>query len=187
MKTGFPLPTDTLLLAESLLGCIIRRETPEGVLSGIIIETEAYTRDDPASHSFKGRTPRNASMFLPPFYCYVYRSYGMHHCLNITSGPEGTGEAVLVRALKPLEGIGIIRRNRRGAHDTKLTEGPGNLCAALAVDRTLDGHDLAEPPLTLVVPTPHKPLEAIRTTRVGISRAVDLPWRFRAKQQPRVR
>lgn len=174
------LPPETLSLAPALLGCILRRDTPGGAIEGVIIETEAYTRDDPASHSFHGRTARNASMFLPPFHAYVYLSYGIHHCLNITSGPEGTGEAVLLRALRPVCGIALMRMNRGGVPDARLAEGPGNVCAALAIDMTLDGHDLAIPPLLLVVPQGHVPSRSRSLPRVGISRAVELPWRFRA-------
>lgn len=145
------------------------------------METEAYTRDDPASHSFRGRTARNASMFLPPFRAYVYRSYGVHFCLNVTSGEEGVGEAVLIRALLPIEGLPVMRRNRGGVPDRRLANGPGNLCAALAIDHGLDGHNLAAPPLMLVVPNGHVPPETLATTRVGISRAMDRPWRFRAR------
>lgn len=167
-----------MALAPALLGCILRMETPEGAMEGIITETEAYTRDDPASHSFRGPTRRNASMFLPPFFAYVYRSYGIHHCLNVSSGPEGTGEAVLIRSLSPMSGIALMSRNRPGAPEPRLTAGPGNLCAALGIDRRLDGHDLSIPPLRLVVPRNHRPPEAVRTPRVGISRGSELPWRF---------
>jgi DNA-3-methyladenine glycosylase len=172
------LPSETLALAPALLGCILRMETPDGSMEGVITETEAYTRDDPASHSFRGPTRRNASMFLPPFRAYVYRSYGIHHCLNVSSGPEGTGEAVLIRSLSPRCGIGLMRRNRPGVPGSRLTSGPGNLCAALGIDGNLDGHDLSAPPLRLVVPRNHRPPESVRTPRVGISRGAELPWRF---------
>lgn len=174
------LPPDTLSLAPALLGCILRRDTPEGSMEGLIIETEAYTSDDPASHSFRGRTRRNASMFLPPFHAYVYRSYGVHFCLNVTSGPEGTGEAVLVRSLFPTSGIDLMRRNRRNAPDARLTRGPGNLCSALAIDTGLDGHDLSKPPLALVVPAAYTPLSPPGTPRIGISKARERLWRYTA-------
>lgn len=175
------LPRETLALAEMLLGCVLHRETSRGVLKGEIIETEAYTRDDPASHSFRGRTRRNGSMFLPPFHAYIYLCYGIHHCLNITSAEEGIGEAVLIRSLKPLKGLDLMAENREGPFRKGLLEGPGNLCAALAVDMSLDGHDLARPPLLLVVPPDHRLREAERMPRVGISRGRDKPWRFRMK------
>jgi len=149
-------------------------------MEGIIIETEAYTHDDPASHSFTGRTIRNASMFLPPFHAYVYRSYGIHFCLNVTSGPEGTGEAVLVRALIPTAGIDLMRRNRGQAPDARLTQGPGNLCSALAIDGNLDGHDLSISPLRLIVPRGHVPQTPRVTPRIGITKAREKLWRFRA-------
>lgn len=172
------LPPDTLSLAPALLGCILRRETPDGAMEGIIIETEAYTGDDPASHSFRGRTRRNSSMFLPPFHAYVYRSYGIHFCLNVTSGPEGTGEAVLLRALTPTEGIELMKRNRGKAHDAGLTMGPGNLCSALEVDLSLDGHDLSEPPLQILVPASYVPRSPRGTPRIGITKARERLWRF---------
>ncbi len=172
------LPSETLALAPALLGCILRMETSDGVMEGIITETEAYTQDDPASHSFRGPTRRNASMFLPPFRAYVYRSYGIHNCLNVSSGPEGVGEAVLIRSLEPRTGIGLMMENRPGAPRSRLTAGPGNLCAALGIDRRLDGHDLSSPPLRLVVPRNHTPLEAVTTPRVGITRGAELPRRF---------
>ncbi|MFO7626529.1 MAG: DNA-3-methyladenine glycosylase [Candidatus Fermentibacteraceae bacterium] len=173
------LPPDTLSLAAALLGCILSRDTAEGIMEGIIIETEAYTHDDPASHSFRGRTSRNASMFLPPFHAYVYRSYGIHFCLNVTSGPEGTGEAVLVRALIPTEGIDLMRHHRGNAHDARLTQGPGNLCSALAIDGSLDGHDLSNRPLRLFVPPGHTLQEPLGTPRIGITKAREKLWRFR--------
>lgn len=174
------LPPDTLSMAPALLGCVLRRETPEGAMEGVIMETEAYTHDDPASHSFRGRTLRNASMFLPPFRAYVYLSYGVHFCLNVTSGPEGLGEAVLIRALMPVHGLGIMRRNRGGVPDCRLADGPGKLCAALAINGSLDGHDLVKPPLELLVPEGHVPPEPLVTERIGISRARERLWRFRA-------
>lgn len=173
------LPPDTLSLAPALLGCIVRRDTPEGIMEGVIIETEAYTHDDPASHSCRGRTRRNASMFLPPFHAYVYRSYGIHFCLNVTSGPEGIGEAVLVRALIPVAGIDLMRRNRGNAPDSRLTHGPGNLCSALAIEGSLDGHDLSNRPLRLLVPLGHVPQAPQGTPRIGITKAREKLWRFR--------
>lgn len=174
------LPPDTLSLAPALLGCILRRDTAEGTMEGMIVETEAYTQSDPASHSYRGMTPRNASMFLPPFHSYVYRSYGIHFCLNVTSGPEGTGEAVLIRALIPTAGIDQMRRNRGDASDARLTQGPGNLCLALAIEGSLDGHDLSTPPLSLFVPAGHTPQAPPGTPRIGITKAREKLWRFRA-------
>lgn len=174
------LPPDTLSLAPALLGCILLRDTPEGIMEGVIIETEAYTHDDPASHSFPGRTVRNASMFLPPFHAYVYRSYGIHFCFNVASGPGGTGEAVLIRALIPAKGIDLMRRNRRNAPDARLTEGPGNLCSALAIDASLDGHNLSERPLRLIVPPGHVAQAPQGTPRIGITKARERLWRFRS-------
>ena len=174
------LPPDTLSLAPALLGCIVRRDTAMGTMEGIIIETEAYTHDDPASHSCRGRTPRNASMFLPPFHAYVYRSYGIHFCLNVSSGPGGIGEAVLIRALVPTKGIALMRRTRGNAPDARLTKGPGNLCSALAIDTSLDGHDLSIGPLKLLVPPGHSPQAPPGTPRIGVTKAREKLWRFRA-------
>jgi DNA-3-methyladenine glycosylase len=142
----------------------------------VVVEIEAYSPGDPASHSYRGRTARNAAMFGPPGHAYVYRSYGIHHCLNLVCGPDGEGAAVLVRALEPTHGLERMRE-RRGVEDVKLLcSGPGRLCEALGVTLVHDGLALDEPPFRLLGREDEP--DVVTTTRVGITRAVDLPWRY---------
>lgn len=182
-----PLPTefylqDTREAAKKLLGQLLVRTLPGGeVLSGVIVETEAYLKDDPACHAYKGQTPRNAMMFGPPGHAYVYFTYGLHMMLNLVCAPEGTAEAVLVRALEPAEGIESMRVHRGGLAETKqLTNGPGKLAQALALTR-LDHNGLDITALgseLYVLPRPSAPFEIVETTRIGISQGMELPWRY---------
>jgi DNA-3-methyladenine glycosylase len=142
---------------------------------GVIVETEAYTREDPASHSFVGPTRRNAAMFGPPGRAYVYRSYGMHWCLNVVCGPPGSGQAVLLRALEPTARLEAMEE-RRKLHDARLLcAGPGRLCQALGITLALDGADLSGAPFAWGSGPMH-PVTA--GPRIGITKAGDLPWRF---------
>jgi len=137
---------------------------------GVVIETEAYGRDDPASHSFRGPTPRNRAMFGPAGHAYVYRSYGIHLCLNVVATP---GEAVLIRALAPTIGLEAMAERRRGA---VLCAGPGRLAEALGITLADDGQLFDGDALSITLPETAPPL--VTGPRIGISRAVDLPWRF---------
>jgi DNA-3-methyladenine glycosylase len=146
-------------------------------VGGVIVEVEAYNNEDPASHGFRNRrTARNASMFLPGGAVYVYRSYGVHWCLNIVCGEEGVADAVLVRALEPTAGLEEMRA-RRGVTDPRLLcSGPGRLCQALAVTRKHDGLSVFEPPFELR--PRERPAEVVTGTRIGITKAADRPWRY---------
>ena len=155
-----------------------------GGVGGVVVETEAYAADDPASHSFPGRTSRNATMFGPPGRLYVYRSYGLHWCANVVCEPEGTGAAVLLRALEPTHGVEAMRR-RRGLEDARLLcAGPGRLTQALGITLAHDGLALDRPPFRLLPPS--APREVATGVRVGITKAEDRPWRYAFRGSPYV-
>ena len=151
-------------------------------VGGRIVEVEAYDHEDPASHGFAGRTPRNAAMFGPPGHAYVYRSYGIHWCLNLVSGEEGVAEAVLIRALEPTKGL-PEQRARRGVGDIRaLCSGPGKLCQALAITREHDGRPLDRAPFRL---EERKEVPQIVTgPRIGITRATEYSWRYGLRGSP---
>ncbi len=143
---------------------------------GVIVEVEAYDHEDPAAHGYRGRTPRNASMFGPPGHAYVYRSYGIHWCVNFVCEDEGSASAVLIRALEPTDGIELLRK-RRGVDDVRaLCSGPGKLTQALGITGEQDGLPLDRPPFELLSRT--TAIAVVRGARVGISKAVDRPWRY---------
>jgi DNA-3-methyladenine glycosylase len=145
-------------------------------VGGRIVEVEVYDPDDPASHAFGGRTARNAAMFGPPGHAYVYRSYGIHWCLNLVCAAEGRAEAVLVRALEPVRGLDVMRARRGVVAERALCSGPGKLCQALAVTGAHDGLALDAPPFALLERDAPAPI--VTGPRIGISRAAELPWRY---------
>ncbi|HEX4526199.1 MAG TPA: DNA-3-methyladenine glycosylase [Gaiellaceae bacterium] len=146
-------------------------------VGGMIVEVEAYDHEDPAAHAFGNRrTARNASMFLPGGAVYVYRSYGVHWCLNIVCAEEGVAGAVLLRALEPLQGLEVMRERRGTANPRLLASGPGRLCQALAVTREHDGLSVLEPPFELRERP--APVEVVTGTRIGITKAAERPWRY---------
>ena len=163
--------------AKRLLGSELVREVEGKTIGGRIVETEAYDQTDAASHSFNGQTPRTDVMFGEAGHLYVYFTYGMHYCCNVVVGPKGYGAAVLIRAVEPIEGQDVMER-LRGRGGAELSNGPAKLCQALAIDKRLNGHDLAKTPLRLVLNTPVEPEKITATKRIGISKAKDKLWRF---------
>lgn len=187
-RSFYLLPT--LEVARRLLGKILIHVSPQGRTSGRIVETEAYLQDDPACHAvFKQgcagqdqwvirKTKRNKTMFGPPGHAYVYFSYGNHCCLNVVTQPEHIPEAVLIRAVEPLEGISLMQRRRRTGDLTLLAAGPGRLTEAMGITLALDGSDMTRPPLW-IADAPDVPNHQIEATpRIGIRHAADRPWRF---------
>ncbi len=174
---------ETTTVAQALLGKLLIHETPAGILAGRIVETEAYLADDPACHAHGGKnTPRTAVMFGPPGTAYIYLIYGMHNCFNVVTGAEGTGEAVLIRALEPIYGIEVMQANRNQLAPHNLCSGPGKLVYAMGINRALNAQSLMEPPLYLAEPLvePEK-FKIVTTTRIGISKGAALPLRFYIK------
>lgn len=171
-------------MAVDLLGCVLVHDTPEGRASGIIVETEAYRPDDPACHAYKNvGTMRNRTIFSPPGFAYVYLSYGIHRLLNVVCEDEGVGSAVLIRALKPLEGERAMIERRGRDHD--LCNGPGKLTQALGITLDYDGQELTSGDLHITRAGPPDG-EIISTTRIGISRGTELPWRYLVLDDPNV-
>ena len=178
------LPTDTATLASYLIGKVLVRELPEGVVSGRIVETEAYVVGDAAGHAYRGMTRRNRSLFLERGHAYIYVAYGSSNMLNVSSEIQGIGAGVLIRALEPLEGIPIMRLNRGIERLRDLARGPGRLTAALRVDRRLDGLDLCrEGPLWLGRDD-HESGEIGQSIRIGISRDANRLLRFYLRGSP---
>jgi DNA-3-methyladenine glycosylase len=148
-------------------------------VGGVIVEVEAYHHTDPAAHSFRGPTPRNGVMFGPPGFAYVYRSYGIHWCVNFVCEEEGSASAVLIRALQPTHGISAMRRRRRLHDERSLCSGPGKLTEALGITMAHNGLPLDAPPIVLHART--KKPAIVTGVRIGITKAVELPWRYGLK------
>jgi DNA-3-methyladenine glycosylase len=172
---------DTITVARELLGKLLVHNTPDGVISGRIVETEAYLRGDPACHANRGMTPRNEVMFGSPGHAYVYFTYGMHFCMNTVTQPEGHAEAVLLRALEPLDGIDLMRANRKVLDLHNLCSGPGKLTQALGLNRAHNGLDLTDSCL-IVADEAEEIGEIVVTTRIGIKENTNKPWRFYPKR-----
>ncbi|MBF0442477.1 MAG: DNA-3-methyladenine glycosylase [Oligoflexales bacterium] len=172
-------------MAPLLLGKILLRRLRGDWIGGMICETEAYSQEEPASHCHRGQNSRNASMFAEPGTIYVYRSYGVHWCLNIKCGVKGYGEGVLIRALKPMFGIDHMRHLRlmTDQDESMLCNGPGKLCQAMGIDGRLDGKLIGSGELFLFESCDRKP-PVVTGRRIGISRGLDLMWRFGLKQHP---
>ncbi len=188
----------TLVAARRLLGKTLARRFPDGVVAtGRIVETEAYTTDDPACHAFRGKTERNQAMFGPPGHAYIHINYGLHYCINAVTAAEGSAEAVLIRAIEPGENASRLFRNYYGevaAEDAfspeylestaraekRLGAGPGRLSKSLMIDRTYDDTDLTdgESPLFILEGAEVPEEDIVTTTRIGITKGADLPWRF---------
>jgi DNA-3-methyladenine glycosylase len=178
------LPLDTVALARFLIGRLVVRETPEGAMSGRIVETEAYPVGDAAGHAYVGRTARNRALFLSRGHAYVYLAYGVSFMLNVSSEAVGVGAGVLIRALEPIDGILLMQRNRCITNLHDLARGPGRLAAALDIDRRLDGVDLCRVGPLRLASDAHTAPEIGVSPRIGISRETDRPLRFYAHGSP---
>ncbi len=172
------MPADTADLARFLIGKMLVRTLSEGVAGGRIVETEAYDVGDPAGHAYRGMTPRNRALFLERGHAYVYLAYGVSFMLNVSSEIPGVGAGVLIRAIEPTEGVAIMQRNRGTERARDLARGPGRLCAALKIDRRLDGIDLCQVGPLWLGTDGQAPGEIGRGKRIGITRAADSPLRF---------
>ncbi len=174
------LPIETRALAKALLGRVLVRRSKEGITAGRIVETEAYLPNDPACHAYRGKSPRNATLFGPPHRAYVYRIYGISYCFNLSSETDGEGAGVLVRALEPIEGLEIMQARRATTVVRDLCRGPGRLCRALGIDRSLDGIDLFVHPHLWLAHAGAFPARVRSGPRIGITRAAERRLRFYA-------
>lgn len=168
---------DAVTLARKLIGCELVHDSGRGLTSGVIVETEAYSQDDAASHSFKGVTNRTRVMFGAAGHVYVYFTYGMHYCFNVVCGPAGHGQAVLIRALKPLNGVELMKKRRNRDAEHELCNGPAKLVQAMGITMNDYGRPLFAGAL-YINPASHASYEISIGPRVGITKAVDEPWRF---------
>ena len=176
MKRGF-YARPVLDVAQDLVGCVVSHEGS----AGVIIETEAYHESEPACHAYVGMTARTRVIFGPPGHAYLYRSYGIHACLNAVCEPEGAGAAVLIRALEPVEGIDLMRERRGVERLEGLCSGPGKLTQALGIGLELNGSDLLRGPIVIAGrPRAWRNVDVVASRRIGITKAAELPWRFSA-------
>lgn len=185
LTEGYFRERSTVEIARGLLGKELVHESCDGITSGIIVETEAYLSDDPACHASRGMTKRNSSMFLGPGRSYVYFIYGNYYCFNVVTAEEGIGEAVLIRAIKPMEGTDLMAARRGLKDELKLASGPGKLCSAMGIDKKLDGASLWQRPF--YIRQPEKVdigIVIVETTRIGINRAIDWKLRFCIEGSP---
>lgn len=167
---------DSFIGAKALLGWRLVRYSSEGMTAGIIVETESYHMDDAASHAYGGERIRNSSLFRSAGTIYIYFTYGMHYCFNIVTGEEGSGQGVLIRALEPTEGIDLMKQRRMKPNERDLCNGPAKLVQAMGITKDLNGKSLSDGIISLEPGI--KPKHITQTTRVGISKAKDNPWRF---------
>jgi DNA-3-methyladenine glycosylase len=168
-----------LKVAKNLLGFYLIHESPQGITAGRIIETEAYGgKNDPASHAYKGMTPRNYLMFGEGGFAYVYFIYGMHECFNVTCDKEGRAAAILIRALEPIQGIELMKKRRQQNELSALCSGPAKLCQAMGINRSHNALNLRAKPLYLTEGTIKKEEKIYRSPRIGISKAQEKLWRF---------
>jgi len=180
---------DTLSLSQQLLGAYLIHDSDQGLTAGKIVETEAYLWGDPACHAYRRQTPRNAQMFGPAGRAYIYQIYGMHYCFNVVTAEEGIGEAVLIRALEPIDGIELMESRRHTIDRMSLCSGPGKLVRAMGITRFMNGIALTdeegqeETPL-YIEPATETGFEMVTTTRIGITQGADLPYRFYIKGNP---
>jgi DNA-3-methyladenine glycosylase len=175
-------------VAHALLGRVLSRTAAEGEVAVRLTEVEAYAGPlDPASHAFRGRTARNSVMFGPPGHAYVYFTYGMHFCVNLVCGPDGTSSGVLLRAGELITGVELARERRPRSSVRDLARGPARLCQALAIDRGLDGADVcSDGALRILAGSPADLSSVRRGPRTGVSSAKDTPWRFWIDGDPSV-
>lgn len=172
----------TLEVAKNLLGCILISKNKEGITIGKIVETESYLQNDPSSHSYNGKTLRNSPMFNSPGHAYVYFTYGMYFCFNVSTNKKGIGEAVLIRALEPLEGIDLMKKRRKKEDLKELCNGPAKLVQALGITKEQNNLFLLDKNSSLVLCNGKKEkFEIIQTKRIGISKGIELPHRFYVK------
>lgn len=177
------LSGDAPVVGPRLLGTLLVSRVGGVLVSGRVVEVEAYRQDDPASHTYGGRTARNRVMFGPAGHLYVYLSYGIHRCANVVTGAEGEGQALLLRAAVPVEGVETVRTRRGGRRDAELMDGPGKLCQAFGIELDHDGVDVCSPSSEIRLmddgAAPPAPDRVLVGPRVGITKAIDTPWRFR--------